>query len=192
FITHDRAFIRRLATRIIELDRGQVTSWPGNYEQYLTGKAHALEVEEKAQAEFDKKLSQEEAWIRQGIKARRTRNEGRVRALKALRHEHAQRRQRQGQVAMNVQEANNSGRLVLEAENISQQYASQPLFDAFSFTLWRGDKVGIIGPNGCGKSTLLNTLLGKLAPTQGSVRLRTNLKIAYFDQLRDTLDEEKT
>lgn len=192
FITHDRAFIRRLATRIIELDRGQLTSWPGNYEQYLTGKAHALEVEEKAQAEFDKKLSQEEAWIRQGIKARRTRNEGRVRALKSLRQEHAQRRQRQGQVAMNVQEAHNSGRLVLEADSISQQYQSQPLFEDFSFTLWRGDKVGIIGPNGCGKSTLLKTLLGELEPSQGTVRLGTNLEVAYFDQLRDSLDEEKT
>src|SRR5690625_1767347 len=192
FITHDRAFIRRLATRIIELDRGQLSSWPGSYEAYLEGKAHALEVEEKAQAEFDKKLSQEEAWIRQGIKARRTRNEGRVRALKALRREHAQRRQRQGQVAMNMQEAHSSGRLVLEAKNISQHYNAEPLFKDFPFTLWRGDKVGIIGPNGCGKSTLLKTLLGELAPTEGSVRLGTNLEVAYFDQLRDTLDEEKT
>lgn len=192
FITHDRAFIRRLATRIIELDRGQLSSWPGSYEAYLKGKAHALEVEEKAQAEFDKKLSQEEAWIRQGIKARRTRNEGRVRALKALRREHAQRRQRQGQVAMNMQEAHSSGRLVLEAKNIGQHYNAAPLFKDFSFTLWRGDKVGIIGPNGCGKSTLLKTLLGELHPTEGSVRLGTNLEVAYFDQLRDTLDEEKT
>src|SRR5690554_6834941 len=192
FITHDRAFIRRLATRIIELDRGQLSSWPGSYEAYLEGKAHALEVEEKAQAEFDKKLSQEEAWIRQGIKARRTRNEGRVRALKALRREHAQRRQRQGQVAMSMQEAHSSGRLVLEAKSISQHYNAEPLFKDFSFTLWRGDKVGIIGPNGCGKSTLLKTLLGELHPTEGSVRLGTNLEVAYFDQLRDTLDEEKT
>lgn len=192
FITHDRAFIRRLATRIVELDRGQLTSWPGNYEQYLAGKAQALEVEERAHAEFDKKLSQEEAWIRQGIKARRTRNEGRVRALKALRQEHAQRRQRQGQVAMNVQEVHSPGRQVLEAKNISQQYQAKPLFEEFSFTLWRGDKVGIIGPNGCGKSTLLKTLLGELEPTAGSVRLGTNLEVAYFDQLRDSLDEEKS
>src|SRR5699024_5859594 len=192
FITHDRAFIRKLATRIIELDRGHLTSWPGNYEKYLSGKAAALEAEERAFAEFDKKLSQEEAWIRQGIKARRTRNEGRVRALKALRREHAARRERQGQVAMTMQEGASSGRLVLEAKNISQQYDGNPLFEDFSFTLWRGDKVGILGPNGCGKSTLLKTLLGDLAPAQGSVRLGTNLEVAYFDQLRDTLDEEKT
>jgi len=192
FITHDRAFIRKLATRIIELDRGHLTSWPGNYEKYLSGKAAALEAEERAFAEFDKKLSQEEAWIRQGIKARRTRNEGRVRALKALRREHAARRERQGQVAMTMQEGTSSGRLVLEAQNISQQYDGNPLFEDFSFTLWRGDKVGILGPNGCGKSTLLKTLLGDLAPAQGSVRLGTNLEVAYFDQLRDTLDEEKT
>lgn len=192
FITHDRAFIRRLATRIIELDRGQLTSWPGSYEKYLSGKAQALEAEERAFAEFDKKLSQEEAWIRQGIKARRTRNEGRVRALKALRREHAVRRERQGQVSLTMQEGSTSGRLVLEAKNIAQQYDGQPLFSGFSFTLWRGDKVGILGPNGCGKSTLLKTLLGDLEPTTGNVRLGTNLAIAYFDQLRDTLDEEKT
>src|SRR5699024_9504603 len=192
FITHDRAFIRRLATRIIELDRGQLTSWPGSYEKYLSGKAQALEAEERALAEFDKKLSQEEAWIRQGIKARRTRNEGRVRALTALRREHAARRERQGQVSLTMQEGSTSGRLVLEAKNIAQQYDGQPLFSGFSFTLWRGDKVGILGPNGCGKSTLLKTLLGDLEPTTGNVRLGTNLAIAYFDQLRDTLDEEKT
>src|SRR5699024_662485 len=182
FITHDRAFIRRLATRIIELDRGQLTSWPGSYEKYLSGKAQALEAEERAFAEFDKKLSQEEAWIRQGIKARRTRNEGRVRALKALRREHAARRERQGQVSLTMQEGSTSGRLVLEAKNIAQQYDGQPLFSGFSFTLWRGDKVGILGPNGCGKSTLLKTLLGDLEPTTGNVRLGTNLAIAYFDQ----------
>lgn len=192
FITHDRAFIRRLATRIIELDRGQLTSWPGNYEKYLSGKAAALEAEERAFAEFDKKLSQEEAWIRQGIKARRTRNEGRVRALQALRREHAARRERQGQVSLTMQEGSTSGRLVLEAKNISQHYDGEHLFDDFSFTLWRGDKVGILGPNGCGKSTLLKTLLGSLEPASGSVRLGTNLEVAYFDQLRDTLDEEKS
>lgn len=192
FITHDRAFIRRLATRIIELDRGNLTSWPGSYEKYLSGKAAALEAEERANAEFDKKLSQEEAWIRQGIKARRTRNEGRVRALKALRQEHAQRRERQGQVAMTMQDGGQSGKLVLEAKNISQGYQGKLLFNDFSFTLWRGDKVGILGPNGCGKSTLLKTLLADLEPQSGSVKLGTNLEIAYFDQLRDTLNEEKT
>lgn len=148
FITHDRAFIRALATRIIELDRGQLSSWPGNYDAYLRGKQAALDAEEKANAEFDKKLSREEAWIRQGIKARRTRNEGRVRALKALRQEFAARRTRQGNVTMSTQEAQRSGKLVIEAQDISHGYGEQSLLHDFSVTIMRGDRIGIIGPNG--------------------------------------------
>ncbi|WP_111657343.1 ATP-binding cassette domain-containing protein [Isoalcanivorax indicus] len=192
FITHDRAFIRALATRIIELDRGRLSSWPGNYDSYLRGKQAALDAEEKANAEFDKKLSREEAWIRQGIKARRTRNEGRVRALKALRQEFAARRTRQGSVTMSTQEVQRSGKLVLEAEGVSQRYGDQSILKDFSLTVMRGDRIGIIGPNGCGKSTLLRILLGKLTPDAGSVRVGTNLDIAYFDQLRNTLDENKS
>ena len=192
FITHDRAFIRALATRIIELDRGQLSSWPGNYDAYLRGKQAALDAEEKANAEFDKKLSREEAWIRQGIKARRTRNEGRVRALKALRQEFAARRTRQGNVTMSTQEVQRSGKLVIEAQDISHRYGEQSLLRDFSVTVMRGDRIGIIGPNGCGKSTLLRILLGKLTPDAGTVKLGTNLEVAYFDQLRNTLDESKS
>lgn len=192
FITHDRAFIRALATRIIELDRGQLSSWPGNYDAYLRGKQAALDAEEKANAEFDKKLSREEAWIRQGIKARRTRNEGRVRALKALRQEFAARRTRQGNVTMSTQEVQRSGKLVIEAQDISHGYGEQSLLQDFSVTIMRGDRIGIIGPNGCGKSTLLRILLGKLTPDAGAVKLGTNLEVAYFDQLRNTLDESKS
>jgi len=192
FITHDRAFVRALATRIIELDRGNLTSWPGNYEKYLTGKQQQLDAEEKANQEFDKKLSQEEAWIRQGIKARRTRNEGRVRALKAMRNERAERRQRQGKVSLTIQSAEQSGKLVLEAEHISHRYDGKAILDDFSITLLRGDRIGIIGPNGCGKSTLLSILLGRLKPDSGTLKLGTQLDIAYFDQLRDSLDEERS
>lgn len=192
FITHDRAFIRALATRIIELDRGQLSSWPGNYDAYLRGKQAALDAEEKANAEFDKKLSREEAWIRQGIKARRTRNEGRVRALKALRQEFAARRTRQGNVTMSTQDVQRSGKLVIEAQDISHRYGEQSLLHDFSVTIMRGDRIGIIGPNGCGKSTLLRILLGKLTPDAGTVKLGTNLEVAYFDQLRNTLDESKS
>ena len=192
FITHDRAFLRALATRIIELDRGRLTSWPGSYEKYLEGKQAQLDAEEKANAEFDKKLSQEERWIRQGIKARRTRNEGRVRALKAMRQERAARRERTGQASMTVQQADRSGKLVIEAEGLGASFAGQTLFSDFSITIQRGDRIGLIGPNGCGKSTLLKMLLGRLPPQQGSVRLGTNLQVAWFDQLRETLDENKS
>ena len=192
FITHDRAFIRALATRIIELDRGHLTSWPGNYDAYLRGKQAALDAEEKANAEFDKKLSREETWIRQGIKARRTRNEGRVRALKALRQEYAERRKRQGTVQLATQDAQRSGKLVIEAEHLQQRYGDQTILNDFSLTIMRGDRIGIIGPNGCGKSTLLKILLGQLQPDAGDVRQGTQLQIAYFDQLRNTLDESKT
>lgn len=192
FITHDRAFLRRLSTRILEIDRGKITSWPGNYEQYLTGKQALLDAEEKANAEFDKKLAQEEVWIRQGIKARRTRNEGRVRALKALREERKQRRERLGTSKLEIHNTEQSGKIVMEVDKLSYHYESQPIVDDFSTTILRGDRVGIIGANGCGKSTLLKLLLGKLAPQTGSVKHGTKLEIAYFDQLRDSLDEEKT
>ncbi|MDF1781797.1 MAG: ATP-binding cassette domain-containing protein [Alcanivoracaceae bacterium] len=192
FITHDRAFVRALATRIIELDRGKLTSWPGNYEKYLTGKQQQLDAEEKANAEFDKKLSQEEVWIRQGIKARRTRNEGRVRALKALRNERAGRRERQGKVALNIQAGDQSGKLVLEAKHVSYGHDDLAIVNDFSTAILRGDRIGIVGPNGCGKSTLLKLLLGKLAPQSGEIKQGTQLEVAYFDQLRNTLDEKKT
>jgi ABC transport system ATP-binding/permease protein len=192
FITHDRAFLRALATRIIELDRGKLTSWPGSYEKYLEGKQIQLDAEEKANADFDKKLSQEERWIRQGIKARRTRNEGRVRALKAMRQERASRRERTGQANMTVQQGDKSGKLVIEAQHLTASFAGQTLFRDFSVTVQRGDRIGLIGPNGCGKSTLLKLLLGRMEPQQGTVKLGTNLQIAWFDQLRETLDENKS
>lgn len=192
FITHDRAFVRALATRIIELDRGQLTSWPGDYERYLTGKQAQLDAEEKSRSEFDKKLSQEERWIRQGIKARRTRNEGRVRALKSMREEHAQRRQRMGQASFNMQEAEKSGKVVIEANDLSHRQGNQVIVDHFNLTLMRGDRIGIIGPNGCGKSTLLRILLGRLKPDSGTIKQGTNLQIAWFDQLRESLDEEQS
>lgn len=190
FITHDRAFVRRLATRIIELDRGYLTSWPGNYETYLDGKAKLLEDEEKHQAMFEKRLSQEEKWIRQGIKARRTRNEGRVRALKAMRSEYADRRRKQGNAKLTIQAANKGGKLLIEAANISYNYTDKTIANNLDWTLLRGDRVGILGPNGCGKSTLLKLLLKQLEPQQGSVRHGNQLELAYFDQLRDKLNLE--
>ncbi|HSP01125.1 MAG TPA: ATP-binding cassette domain-containing protein, partial [Thioalkalivibrio sp.] len=190
FITHDRAFLRRLATRIIELDRGQLTDWPGDYDTYLRRKQEALETEARANALFDKKLAQEEAWIRQGIKARRTRNEGRVRALKALRAERAERRLRMGTTQMDIQAADRSGRMVIEAEGVSFHYDGKAVIRDFSSLILRGDKVGIVGPNGAGKTTLLRLLLGQLKPDSGRVRQGTNLEVAYFDQHRAVLDEE--
>ncbi|MGB1222483.1 MAG: ATP-binding cassette domain-containing protein, partial [Alcanivoracaceae bacterium] len=171
---------------------GQLTSWPGSYDKYLSGKQAQLEAEEKANAEFDRKLSREEAWIRQGIKARRTRNEGRVRALKKMREQFAQRRQRMGTAKLDMQEATRSGKLVIKAEHIDYTVEGKALVKDFSITVMRGDRIGIIGPNGCGKSTLIRLLLGKLAPDAGSVALGTNLEVAYFDQLRDALDESRT
>ncbi len=192
FVTHDRAFLRRLATRIVEIDRGRITSWPGDYDAYLRGKAAALAAEEKQQAEFDKKLAQEEAWIRQGIKARRTRNEGRVRALKKMREERAQRRGRVGNARIQANVADASGKIVIEAENIAFEYDGKPIVRDFSTTILRGDKIGILGPNGVGKSTLISLLLGRLPPQQGRIKLGTNLEVAYFDQLRESLNPEQT
>ncbi len=192
FVTHDRTFLRRLATRIIELDRGRLTDWPGDYDRFLLGKEAQLSAEAAANARFDKRLAEEEVWIRQGIKARRTRNEGRVRALEAMRTERSERRERSGRVVLAVPEGERSGRLVVEASGVSYRWGELPVISGLSTTILRGDKVGIIGPNGCGKSTLLNLLLGNLAPAQGTIRLGTNLEVAYFDQLRDTLDPERT
>ena len=192
FVTHDRAFLQKLATRILDLDRGQLTSWACDYENYLLRKAAVLEDEANQNAEFDKKLAKEEAWIRQGVKARRTRNEGRVRALKALRDERAERRNQQGTAKLSIQQAGNSGKKVIEAKNISFQYQDKPIINEFSTLIERGDKIGLIGPNGAGKSTLLKLLLGQLSPTQGQVELGTNLQIAYFDQLREQLDPDIT
>src|SRR5579883_1837299 len=192
FITHDRSLLQRLATRIIELDRGQLTSWPGDYANFLRRKEEMLHAEAKQNADFDKKLAQEEVWIRQGIKARRTRNEGRVRALEAMRLQRSKRREVQGKADFNVNEGEKSGRLVIEAKNISQSFNHQPVIENFSLRVMRGDRIGLIGPNGVGKSTLLNILLGKMPPEHGTVTLGTKLQIAYFDQLRQALDLEKT
>jgi len=192
FVTHDRMLLQHLATRIIDLDRGRLTSWPGNYATYLERKEAALEAEETANALFDKKLAEEEKWIRKGIKARRTRNEGRVRALKALRQEHSERRNRVGTANIKTQSAEASGKIVIELEGVCQRYGDKNILEDFSATILRGDKIGIIGPNGAGKSTLLKILLGKLEPQQGSVKMGTKLEVAYFDQHRAQLDAEKT
>lgn len=192
FVTHDRSLLQRLATRIIELDRGKLTSWPGDYANFLRRKEEMLSAEENQNAEFDKKLAQEERWIRQGIKARRTRNEGRVRALEALRVERSKRREVQGKVTFNVNEAQKSGQLVVEAKNITHSFDHKPIINDFSIRIMRGDRIGLIGPNGAGKSTLLNILLGKLQPQSGEIIQGTRLQIAYFDQLREALDPEKT
>lgn len=189
FVSHDRAFIRNIATRILDLDRGQLSSYPGNYQQYLDKKAEDLAIEQNHNALFDKKLSEEERWIRQGIKARRTRNEGRVRALKALRKEHAQRRQVQGTAKVSLADSQSSGKLVFEAKALSYAIEGRPIVRDLDFSLLRGDKLALVGPNGCGKSTLIRLLLGKLKPDSGSVRQGTNLELAYFDQHRVALDQ---
>jgi len=192
FISHDRAFVRRLSTRIIELDRGQLTSWPGSYDDYVRRKAEQLEVEARHNALFDKKLSQEETWIRQGIKARRTRNEGRVRALQDLREQYRERRNRSGKVKLQLDKGEQSGKLVFEADNIDLAFADNTVIKGFSTTILRGDRIGIIGPNGVGKSTLIRVLLGELEPDSGRVRRGTKLQVAYFDQQRDQLDPDKS
>ncbi len=191
FVTHDRSFLRALATRIIEIDRGQVTSWPGDYENYLRRREERLHAQTQANALFDKKLAQEEVWIRQGIKARRTRNEGRVRELKALRRERAERRELSGNAKMTLATTQTSGKKVIEAKDVNFSYGDQVLLRDFSTTILRGDRVGIIGPNGSGKSTLLKLLLGELAPQQGEIVLGTGLQIAYFDQHRIALREDQ-
>ena len=192
FVSHDRAFVRRLSTRIIELDRGQLTSWPGSYDEYVRRKAEQLEVEARHNALFDKKLSQEETWIRQGIKARRTRNEGRVRALQDLRQQYRERRNRSGKVKLQLDKGEQSGKRVFEAEDIGLAFGDNTVIKDFSTTIMRGDRIGIIGPNGVGKSTLIRVLLGEQAPDSGRIRRGTRLEVAYFDQQRDQLDPDKS
>lgn len=191
-ITHDRVFLQNIAKRIIEIDRGQLSSWSCSYAQYLERKAAALEAEAKTNAEFDKKLAREEVWIRQGIKARRTRNEGRVRALQQLRRERAARRNLAGPAKLEVETGEKSGKLVIEAENICIAYDGRKMVHDFSCRLMRGDRIGLVGPNGIGKSTLIKALLKEVALDSGSVKHGTKLKVAYFDQHRDVLDLEKT
>ena len=192
FITHDRAFLQNLATRILELDRGQLTSWPGNYAHYLRKREERLAVEAEHNAKFDKKLAQEEVWIRQGIKARRTRNEGRVRALKTLRTERAQRREQPGKARLELEQAEQSGKLVVEVEHAHLSLGGREIIHDFSTRILRGDRIGIIGPNGAGKSTLIRMLLGELAVDSGKVRRGSKLQAAYFDQTRAQLDPEKS
>jgi ATP-binding cassette subfamily F protein uup len=192
FVTHDRAFLQKLATRIVDLDRGNLVSWQGTYDDYLRRKAAALEDEANQNAEFDKKLAQEEVWIRQGIKARRTRNEGRVRALEKLRKERAQRRTQQGTSKLTLATADASGKKVIELDDVCFSYSDRQIIDHFSTLIQRGDKIGLIGGNGAGKTTLLKLLLKQLEPNSGMVEHGTRLEIAYFDQLRDQLDPEMT
>ncbi len=189
-VSHDRSFIDKLCTRIVEIDRGQITSWPGSYRKYLSGKEKALEEEERHNAKFDKKLAQEEVWIRQGIQARRTRNEGRVRALKKMREERRRRREQQGRAQIKLNEAGKSGRIVIELKGVAHGFDGNNVIDDFSCRIQRGDKVGIIGPNGCGKSTLVKILTGELQAQTGSVRLGTNLEIAYLDQHRSAIRDD--
>jgi len=192
FVTHDRMFLQKLATRILDLDRGSLTNWACDYKSYLKRKQAALEAEVGQQTRFDKKLAEEEIWIRKGIKARRTRNEGRVRALQKMRETRMARRNKIGNVNMQIQTAQRSGKLVIAAEDVSYKYHNDDIIHNFTSTIIRGDKVGIIGPNGAGKTTLLNILLGKLSPVSGNIHHGTHLEISYFDQLRGQLDERKT
>lgn len=189
FITHDRRFLDEIATRIIELDRGKLLSFPGNFAKWQQQKEAWLNAEQLANARFDKLLAQEEVWIRKGIEARRTRNEGRVRRLEQLRRERAQRRDALGKVNLKVDHTNRSGKVVAELHDVSLAYTDKPIIDHFSATIMRGDRIGLIGPNGAGKTTLLKVILGELPPTSGEVKLGTNLQIAYLDQMRDQLDE---
>jgi ATP-binding cassette subfamily F protein uup len=192
FITHDRGFLQRLATRIAELDRGKLVDYPGDYANYLRRRAERDHAEALANAQFDKRLAQEEVWVRQGIKARRTRNEGRVRRLESMRRDFGERRSRQGKAKLALTSAERSGKLVVDAVGVSYAWGGQPIVEDFDVTILRGDRIGIIGPNGCGKSTLLRLLLGELTPQAGSIERGTRLDIAYFDQLRDQLDLDKT
>ncbi|RZP99395.1 ABC transporter ATP-binding protein [Vibrio vulnificus] len=192
FISHDRAFIKAMATRIVDLDRGKLASFPGDYDNYLIEKEEMLRVEEMQNAEFDKKLAQEEVWIRQGIKARRTRNEGRVRALKKLREERQNRVDVQGKAKIQIDDAARSGKIVFEAEKLQFSFDGKKIVDDFSFNIIRGDRIALIGPNGCGKSTVLKLLLDQLKPESGRLHCGTKLEVAYFDQYREILDPEKT
>ncbi|MCA9269359.1 MAG: ATP-binding cassette domain-containing protein [Planctomycetales bacterium] len=192
FVTHDRMFLRKLAGRILEIDRGRIFDWSCDYDTFLVRKEAALEAEEKQNALFDKRLAEEEAWIRQGVKARRTRNMGRVRALVQMRRTRAERRVQPGQVRLEIQSGQRSGTIVAEVEEASFAYGNREIVRDFSTTILRGDKIGLIGPNGAGKTTLLRVLLGQLAPQAGRVKLGSNLQIAYFDQQRQQLDEERT
>jgi ATP-binding cassette subfamily F protein uup len=192
FISHDRLFLQRLATRIVLLDRGRITSYPGDYATFVRRRQAELEVENTDWQLFDRKLAQEEVWIRKGVQARRTRNEGRVRALEALRRQRQERRARQGIARFSLQEAEQSGRLVLAVEKLCYRYDERPCIDNFSTIVLRGDKVGLIGPNGCGKTTLLRLMIGLLTPNAGVVRLGTRLDVAWFDQMREQLDPEKS
>ncbi len=193
FITHDRSFLQKIATRIIEIDRGRMVSWPGNYQNYLTLKEKANEEEDTQNKLFDKRLAEEEDWIRQGIKARRTRNEGRVRALESMREEYGQRLKRQGKAKFEIGESEEkSGRKVIEARSITHSFGKEKLIENFKLKVMRGDRIGLIGNNGVGKSTLLKILLGELAPDEGSLKIGTGLKIGYFDQIHRELDTTKT
>jgi len=192
FITHDRAFLQRLATRIVEIDRGRLTSWPGNYDNFLRRKEKSLEDEAVAEDKFDKKLAEEEVWIRQGIKARRTRNEGRVRALLKMREERGERIAKEGKARIHIEAAEQSGRKVIRARNIGYSYGDEKVIENFDIKIMRGDRIGLIGNNGVGKTTLLRLLLGELTPQTGTLKTGTGLEVGYFDQLRQTLDLEKS
>ena len=192
FVTHDRVFLERVATRIVELDRGRLTSWPGDYATFIRKKEEWLENERLQQAKFDKKLAEEEVWIRQGIKARRTRNEGRVKALEAMRQERAERRERLGSVRLSAERAESTGKMVFEAEGVSKAYGGAPIVRDLSLRVQRGDRIGLVGPNGAGKTTLLRLLLGDIAPDAGEVRRGANVQVAYYDQQREQLDPERT
>ena len=189
FVTHDRRFLRALATRIVEIDRGGVTSWPGDYEEFLRRREERLNAEAQEQARFDQKLAQEEAWIRQGVKARRKRNMGRVRELQEMRRQRAERREQEGRVKMEAATAERTGKRLIEAEAVEFAYDGQPIVRDFSTTILRGDRIGIVGPNGSGKTTLIRLLLGELEPDTGSIRAGTRMQVAYFDQQRAQLDE---
>lgn len=191
-ITHDRQFLQKVSNRIVELDRGHIRSWDGDYESFLVFREQQLAAEEKTNMEFDKRLAEEEVWIRQGIKARRTRNEGRVRALKKMRDERSQRRELTGKASFSLEQAGSSGKIVIEATRLNHQYGNKPILNNFSTKILRGDRVGFIGANGSGKTTLLRILLGEIQPDSGDVKLGTNLEILYFDQLRNKLDPEQT
>ncbi len=192
FITHDRSFLDRVATRIVELDRGRLLSYPGNFTQYQERKAEQLEIERVENAKFDKLLAQEEVWIRKGVEARRTRSVSRIERLKTMRSERAERREQQGNVRMDVAQAEKSGKIVAELTDVTKSYEGRVIVRDFSATLMRGDKVGLVGPNGVGKTTMLKLILGEIKPDSGNIRVGTNLQVAYFDQMRAQLDPERS